>query len=210
MENRTLKITSPKGVASYPKLNEPDFKFKEDGEYSVNLLVSEEEAKKFSDEIKAYVKEYYKEQCALLKKKELKLAELPIKKDVDKEGNPTGKFRIKFSLAAKVKSKKSGREWEQRPMLFDSKGQPTKEVVGGGSVIKVAGECYPWFTPALGVGASLRCKAVQIIELHRPGGPVNAEAYGFSAEEEGFVAGGESLPDSVFTAASNEKGNGDF
>lgn len=210
MDNRILKLVSPKGVASYPKLNEPDTKFKPDGEYSVSLICDPNEAKSFTESVKACVKEYYTEQCRLLKKKELKVAELPIKEDADKEGNKTGKVRIKFALSAKVKSKKSGKEWEQRPALFDTKGKVIHERVGGGSVIKVACEVFPWYTPALGVGASLRCKAVQVIDLKSPSGVANAEAFGFTAEEEGYVSGGESLPDNVFGTDAEAKGNGDF
>ena len=79
MNDRMIKLVSPKGVASYPKLNEPDTKFKPDGEYSVSLICEPDEVKEFQDSVKACVKEYYKNQCQLLKKKELKLAELPIR-----------------------------------------------------------------------------------------------------------------------------------
>lgn len=207
MDNRALKLVSPKGVASYPKLNEPDTKFKPDGEYSVSLICEPDEVKNFTESVKACVKEFYKNQCQLLKKKELKLAELPIKKDTDKEGNETGKIRVKFALSAKVKSKKTGKEWEQRPALFDTKGKVISERVGGGSVIKVACEVFPWYTPALGVGASLRCKAVQVIDLKSPSGTANAEAFGFSSDEEGYISGGESLPDNVFGSESEGKVN---
>ena len=156
------------------------------------------------------LKEYYKNQCQLLKKKELKLAELPIREDADKEGNKTGKVRIKFTLSAKIKSKKTGKEWEQRPAIFDTKGKIISERVGGGSVLKVACEVFPWYTPALGVGASLRCKAVQVIDLKSPSGVANAEAFGFTAEEEGFVSGGESIPENIFTSDSDAKGSSDF
>lgn len=206
MNDRALKLVSPKGVASYPKLNEPDTKFKPDGEYSVSLLVDPDEAKSFVESVKGCVRDYYTEQCRLLKKKELKKAELPIKDDADKEGNKTGKLRIKFALSAKVKSKKTGKEWEQRPALFDSKGKVINERIGGGSVIKVACEVFPWYTPALGVGASLRCKAVQVLDLKSPSGAVNAENFGFTAEEEGFISGGESLPENVF-GSDESKGN---
>jgi hypothetical protein len=212
MNDRSVRIISPKGLASYPKLNEPDTKFKPEGEYSVNLLVSPEESNEFTAKVKEIVKNYYKEQCSLLKKKELKLAELPIKKDIDKEGNDTGKIRIKFALAAKVKSRKSGKEWEQRPALFDSKNKPIDERVGGGSTIRVAADVFPWYTPALGVGCSLRCRAVQVLDLKSPGGPMQTDNYGFTSEEEGFVAGGESFSDDVFAKKSTApvEANADF
>jgi hypothetical protein len=211
-DRKIVRLISPKGIASYPKLNEPDTKFKADGEYSVGLLVSPDEAKEFAAKVKEVVKEYYKEQCSLLKKKELKLADLPIKKETDKEGNDTGKVKIKFALAAKIKSRKSGQEWEQRPALFDSKNKPTTERIGGGSTLRIAADVFPWYTPSLGVGVSLRCKAVQVLELQAPGGPSNADSYGFTAEEEGYVSGGESLPNEVFGTKAEEPAGlgGDF
>lgn len=211
MTDNVLKLVSPKGVASYPKLNEPDTKFKPDGEYSVSLICEPDDVKEFTDQVRGCVKEYYKNQCAILKKKELKLADLPIKEDADKEGNKTGKIKIKFTLGAKIKSKKTGTEWVQRPALFDTKGAIVSERIGGGSILKVACEVFPWYTPALGVGASLRCKAVQVIDLKSPSGVSNASAFGFTTEEEGFVSGGESIPESVFTTASPDiKGSSDF
>jgi hypothetical protein len=49
-----------------------------------------------------------------------------------------------------------------------------------------------------------------VIDLKSPSGVANAEAFGFTAEEEGYVSGGESLPDNVFGSDAEAKGNGDF
>ena len=42
-----VRLTSPKGVAVYPKVNRPDTKFSEDGVYSTKLLVSKDDATAF-------------------------------------------------------------------------------------------------------------------------------------------------------------------
>ncbi|NDF98399.1 MAG: hypothetical protein EB101_05650 [Chitinophagia bacterium] len=195
---KLVRAVSPKGVAKYPKLNEPDKKFKADGEYSVRLVCKREDAEPFIKAVKDVFVEHYKATCVKEKKKELKSAEMPWKKVTNDSGVETGEVEIKFGLAAKIVSKKTGQSWEQRPALFDSKGHAITDRIGGGSVIKVATEVYPWYTPLLGCGVSLRCKAVQVIELHQYSGG-NASNFGFTAEEEGFVSGGESFPDSAFT-----------
>ena len=201
---KLVRIVSPKGTAKYPKLNEPDKKFKADGEYSVRLVVKREEAEQFVKFVKDEFIKHYKETCVREKKKELKTAEMPWKKVTNESGVETGDVEIKFSLAAKITSKKTGQAWEQRPALFDSKGNAISDRVGGGSIIKVAAEVFPWYTPLLGCGISLRCRAVQVFELHQYSGG-NASNFGFTAEEEGFVSGGESFPDSAFGNAKAEK-----
>jgi hypothetical protein len=185
-----VRITSPKGVAVYPKLNRADTKFNEDGVYSTKLLVSKDEAKAFVTQVKQVLKDYYEETCKTQKKAKLKLADSPWKETEDGEN-----LEINFKLPAKVKTK-SGEAIELRPALFDCKGHPTSELIGGGSVIKIGCEASPWFVPALGVGITLRLRAVQVLELKSPSSGGNSfEAFGFSSEEEGYVAGGETFPE---------------
>jgi|LakMenE01Jun11ns_1017448.scaffolds.fasta_scaffold9958477_11 hypothetical protein len=185
-----VRLVSPKGVAVYPRLNTPSTKFKEEGEYSVKLSIPVEDATPFLEQIKAIAREFYKEQCALLKKEKLKVHAFPWEED----GN---KVTVKFSNVAKITSK-AGQVWEVKIPLLDSKGTPITDLIGGGSVLKVATEVKPWYVPALGVGVSLRLKAVQVIDLKAPSQLVSAEQFGFSTDEEGFVSGGETFSDSLF------------
>lgn len=202
-KKKLVRIISPKGVAKYPKLNEPDKKFKADGEYSVRLVCKREEAEEFIKLVKDQFVQHYKDVCVREKKKEVKTADMPWKKVTNDSGVETGDVEIKFALAAKIVSKKTGQSWEQRPALFDSKGNIISDRVGGGSVLKVAAEVFPWYTPLLGCGVSLRCRAVQVIELHQYSGG-SASNFGFTSDEEGFVSGGESFPDSAFAPAKEE------
>jgi len=185
-----VRLTSPKGVAMYPKLNRADTKFNEDGVYSTKLLVSKEEATSFVQSVKQLLKEYYEETCKQQKKNKLKLADYPWKENEDGD-----KLEINFKLPAKVKTK-NGEIIEMRPALFDSKGTPCDKLIGGGSTIKIGCEASPWFVPALGVGVTLRLRAVQVIDLKEPSsGGSSFESFGFSSEEEGFVAQGETFPE---------------
>lgn len=185
-----LRLVSPKGVAVYPRLNTPSTKFKEEGEYSVKLTVPANEAVGYLEQIKAVAREFYKEQCSLLKKEKLKVHAFPWEEDGDK-------VTIKFSNVAKITAK-NGQSYDLKVALLDSKGSPITDLIGAGSILKVAAEVKPWYVPALGVGVSLRLRAVQVIDLKAPTQLVSAQQFGFSTEEEGYVSGGESFDDSVF------------
>ena len=193
-KKKLVSIVSPKGLASYPFLNKPSTKFKEEGEYSVKLILSQEDGAKFIDQVKAVLRDAYKEQCALIKKEKLKMADFPWKETED------GKIEVKFSQTASFKSK-AGEVYERKIALFDTKGNPVGDTIGSSSVLRCAADIYPWYTPVLGMGVSLRLKAVQVVELVAPSMNLSATAYGFSAEEEGYVSGGESFPDDVFSEA---------
>jgi hypothetical protein len=186
------RVVSPKGLASYPFINKPSTKFNQDGEYSIKLIVGKDEARNFANQIKSVIAEYETEQKALLKKDKLKHADLPYSVEGDN-------VVFRFKNNAVIKSR-TGETWEQKVAIFDAKGNPCTELVGSNSVVKVACEIAPYYVPAIGLGASLRLKAVQVIELVAPSMLASASAFGFSAEEEGFVSGGESFPEEVFTA----------
>ena len=179
------QVVSPRGRARWPKLNEPERKFNAKGEYVVELVPANEEASPFKEQIDALIETSYAAFCKREGKKTLKRANLPYKNVVDQNGEETGELAFKFKMKALVETR-DGRSWEQRPDLFDAKGKqmPTTEVIGGGSIIRVSGEAFPWYTPALGFGVSLRLKGVQVLELKAPAGG-DAASHGFK-KEEGF------------------------
>lgn len=189
------KFVSPKGLFSYPKLTEPDTKFKEEGEYSVNLILDKDtpEAKK----LMAQVDKAAAESLAEAKAKAKNAAEarkwetkyLPYNDVEDEEtGEPTGQIKVKFTMKASGVSKKTGKPWTRKPALFDAKGKPiTGDVnIGGGTIGKISYEIVP-YSPTTQVGASVKLalEAVQIIEL-REWGERSADSYGFG-EEEGYA-----------------------
>ena len=184
-KKKAERFVSPKGIASYPYLTNPDTKFNPDGEYKVSLIVAGDDASKAI----AFLTEQHKEAVSKAKKenagKRVKEGELPFIENDD------GTVTFKFKLKAKVTPKK-GDPFEQKPALFDAKGKPLtgEPKIGGGSVIKVSYEVVPYYTAIAGAGVSLRLKAVQIIELKAYSGGGNAESYGFG-EEEGFEASEE-------------------
>ncbi len=204
---------SPAGTLKYPRLFKPDTKFKAEGEYSTKLLVPEEEAKPFIEELMAIHKEEYAKACAANKKKALKQAPLPWKPEVNDDGEETGNIEFKTSLKAKVTPKK-GDPFEQRPQVIDAKKHkvPASTRVGGGTKAKIAMEVYPWFTAALGFGITLRLKAVQILELseYEAGGAASmfSEEDGFESEPSGDE--GDTTGEEFDGKVAGEKTGADF
>lgn len=188
------KFTSPKGRFSFPKLLEPDTKFKEEGEYSVNVIYGRDEPG--IAEFMARCDKAAAESLAEAKAKAKNAAEarkwetkyLPYSDVEDAEtGEPTGEVKFKFTMKASGVSKKTGKPWTRKPALFDAKGKPITGTpqIGGGTIGKVSYEIIP-YAPTTQVGASVKLalEAVQIIEL-REFGSRSADSYGFG-EEEGY------------------------
>lgn len=174
-----VRITSPAGIAVYPKLEKPDTKFDANGVFSVDLDLSGADAQHLMSQLTKVVDAAYANECKERGKKSLKRADSPWK---EVEG---GKTRFKFKL--KAKGGTGDKQWDQKPAIFDAKGNPVTDLsIGSGSVIKVAFEAAPYFTAMVGHGLSLRLKAVQVIELRQwvPGD--NFDGFGFKATD-GFV-----------------------
>jgi hypothetical protein len=176
------RFVTPKGTAQYPYLTKPDTKFNPDGEYKVNLEIDAQDA----TEIMSFLDEQLAESIAKAKEenkgKKIKEGDVPYSVDED-----TGKVTVRFKLKAKV-TPKNGEPFEQKPALFDAKGQPLVGDVklGGGSKIKVSYEVLPYYTAIAGAGISLRVRAVQVIELVEFSS-AGAGAFGFG-EEDGYEA----------------------
>jgi len=179
------KFTTPKGTFIFPKLTEPDYKFKENGEYSLKLRLDGEDAKELKQQLESrrdeWVAEWKKDN-----KKKPKVADLSCTEVVDDEGNETGEMDFKFSMPARVKTQ-AGKEFDLSPKLFDSKGKPIPKgtQIWGNSVGRVAYWIRNYEAP-IGVGIALKLEAVQVIELVGPE-TQSADSFGFG-EEDGFEA----------------------
>ena len=92
--------------------------------------------------------------------------------------------------------------------VFDAGGKKLAKVpeIWGGTRGIVAGEFRPFSMP-IGVGISLRLKAVQIIELRQGGQGGTADSYGFGKQEGGFEA--EDEPSMADHAPAGETAGGD-
>ena len=176
------------GTARYPHVNKPNTTFDPDGAYSCDIIVTEAEAKEFAAKIETIRGEAHDMEERKTGKKIRLCKEFPVKQTED------GQWIIRSKQKAKGKNSRTGEVYEFSIKLFDAQGKACDVEVGGGSKVKMALKPYTWYSPSLGFGVSLQLKALQIIELVAPSASgAGATAFGFTAEEEGFSSGGESL-----------------
>jgi len=167
-------FTSPFGKAIYPHLTKCDVRFKPEGEFKVDLELGEAPANNLLKILKEYQAKAVSNAKDKTGKDKIKVASLPYKKEDDK-------YIFKFKMKASGTNGKTGETFKQRPALFDSELKPINPEdtnIWGGSILRVSFQPFPWFTPALGAGVSLRLKSVQVKELVEGGGQT-AEASGF-------------------------------
>lgn len=177
-------LTTAKGIAVWPKVNEPDTKFDANGVYQIKLRLEGEDAvalrNQLDQAVAANLEELKKD--AKLKGKKIKNADAPYQIETGDDEQETGAIIFNFKMKAKG-TRKDGTTFTAKPLLFDNLAKPlaADKRVGGGSVVKIGYEVNPFYVAAIGAGVSLRLKAVQVLELREFGG--DASAFGFSAEE---------------------------
>ena len=111
----------------------------------------------------------------------IKEAPKPYQNEVDDSGKETGNVVIKFKCKAKVTTK-SGESFDNKPAIFDAKGNPLTNVnIWGGTQMKVSAELIPYYTNMVGAGVSLRLRAVQILKLVEGG--TDSSGFGFEKED---------------------------
>ena len=178
--NNNKIITTPPAIAIWPKLNEPNTKFNEAGEYEATIVLSPNnpEHADFMQRLEAMYEEAIQLMAAEHKKPKIKRSDSPLRPLTNKDGSETGDFKVKFKLAASGETK-DGRKYERKPALFGTDGKPFTDVVGHNSEIKVAFKANAYFVPSVGAGLSLRLEAVQVIRAS--GGAKNFNDYGFGA-----------------------------
>ena len=161
-----VTMTTPIGVARYPKITSPDTTGDyADNKYKTDVVFSEADLK----DIKAKIVEFAKGE---FKPDELKKLQLPIKEHTDKESGEVTTF-VRF------KSKR-------KPIVLDAKKNklPPSVEIGGGSKIRV-GATLNAYSKGPNKGVNLYLNAVQVIELQQ----------GFNIndfdEEDGYVADGD-------------------
>ena len=136
--SKPLILTSPRGVAEYPYLTEPDVVFNPEGLFHTKLVCKQHD---FDP------------------KKKVKKAPLPYEiKDED--------VTLNFKMKAQGVRKSDGKSFTQEPHLLnaDLSEFDKTQTIWGGSILKITFEPYAWNMP-IGIGCTLRLKAVQVLEL---------------------------------------------
>lgn len=187
---KQASVVTPVGTAQWPRVNTPDTRFDEDGEYRCNLIIDKKEFAQFKKSLlKLYEEAYVKEQENQGKKKLKKWDSFPCFED--EEGNHVIKTKRKAAWTDRDGNKKPN-----QVAIHDAKGAPILEspIIGGGSKLKLCVRPKFWFTGMLGFGCSLDLLAVQVLELadYQPQGT----NFGFG-EEEGYVHGGETFDETL-------------
>lgn len=152
-ELMTQQLSTPVGIAKFPKLSEPDTQFDPEGVFSVGLLLKDEAA----DLVKEAVEKFYevsKEHAETVLGKKVRGADLPLKEDTDKDGNETG-----FTL---FRAKSKSKVMKVVP-IFDKFGDRTEESVTPGSKIKLAVTLASYVIGGR-FGVSVRLNGVLLLE----------------------------------------------
>lgn len=220
MAKRTFPfLITPRCPFSWAHVHEPDRKFQTDGEYHITCVLNEEE----NQVLLAKIEEIRDEQYPILAEQEgmkvkgaegkgkvMKLGNLPWKIEEDEDGEPTGNVTLRPKMKALVRYTRDGAEktFEQRPDIVDASGTArVKQPIGGGSEGKVKFEIVPYYTALVGMGVTLRLKAVQVLSLV-PFGGNNLEGF---EEEEGFAVDASEEVDGLAAITTGEDTtDGDF
>jgi hypothetical protein len=182
----------------WPKLNEPERRFNPEGVFVCKLRFKPSEAgwQKFMADFERFEEECFEWAKGENPKKKLERAASALTPVLDEDGNPTGEMELQAKLQAKVTVKSSGKSWEQRPVIFDTKQQvlmPEVVLVGGGSVLQMEFEARAYLSvprqkgePHL-VGASRKLRSVMVWELKTYSKSQSAAERGYDTEgDEGY------------------------
>lgn len=205
---KDIQVTS-EGTALFISVNEPNMKFKEEGEYNCRFCIPKEEAEELIKYLDNKHEESYEKAVNEAEtpkdKKKVKKFDAPYQPELDDEGVETGSIVINFKTKASG-TRKDGTEWSKTVPVFDSKRKPidlsTTRVMGG-SRVKIAFSTYIWYTQMLGAGVSCNLEAVQILKLSKTN--KDASSFGFG-EEEGFESKGDADEDDAIETTEE----GDF
>ena len=206
-----LSYVSCKGRAHYPHVNEPDTKFKSEGEYNVRLYMPMDGKVKCGDEemsmeafeakLESEFTAAYDEAKASLSPKDqknpkkLKEATRPFGREtpMTDDGTPTGdqEFYISAKMKASGVSQRTGKEFTMRPTIFDAPPKPAKPkditstcpLIGNGSILKISGSIARFFNGG-NAGVTIRLNNVQVFEV-RSSAARDAASAGFDGADEG-------------------------
>jgi len=166
MATKKAPFQTPKGVSKYAWLNRPDDVFnKENPKYSVDLRVSEADAKELMDAAKQVANDNFgSSKC-----------KMPFAKD-DETGDVLFKIRSKY-----------------QPKFVDSQGSliapEDLPQIAGGTVLRVKGSFSPYSVQ--GNGISMMMTAVQVVDLVEAKIEFEPEEGGFVATQKAANSNGQ-------------------
>ena len=170
-ETKERKLT-PIGEAKWAHVHEPKEPFESKGEpkYQIDVVFDKSDekwvawAKDLSDKVKALPEQVDKKTGDKLAKQS------PIKRELDAQDEPTGRFYVTFKTGSRFK-----------PGVFDKAGKvvDSSVLIGNGSKVRVA--YVENVYTAFGGGINLYLNAVQVVSLTEYSNH-SAESYGFDID----------------------------
>lgn len=219
-KQKNPRFTTPKGVAVYPRLNEPDTKFDADGTFNCKLAFEPdaEGVQELKEKLEAIRDEEFKAFISENpKKKNFKVADV-FTEELDEEGDPTGRIILNMKMKHKVTSKKNQKTYTFWPKIFDGMNQELKNPpqIGGGSILRGSFEVFGApVDSSKTFHLSIRMLGVKIISLVTGGASASGLGFGddddadFAADEENLKPARASS-DEDSGSDSKGSGGGDF
>lgn len=174
------KYRSGKATAFYPAVITPDYKYKEEGQYRLDLTVSDEEQLERFKKAYEQAKELWHDLSVPAQhKKKLEAGKAKVA-DEPWDENDDGTYRVRIRRAAETKAGK-----KQKIKVIDNKKRlltGDAAEFGHGSIVDVGFSVKVWFTAQLGFGVSFMPDIVMLHEAKFEGGG-DPDDYGFEAEE---------------------------
>jgi hypothetical protein len=155
-QNAPTTIKTPVGTVEWAHLITPDTKYKEEGQYKLDLIMSSDDAQPVIDAIAERYDAFYAAQLEETGKSKLKRYDLPWEEN-------DGDVKFRFRRKAVIQTKKG--PWDRKPSVTDKNGQEITQRISNGSKARVAFELHFWNTPTLGVGVTLQPCFVRVEEL---------------------------------------------
>lgn len=190
-KQRLERVVSPPGLARFIRIESVDKKFREEGEFTISLeLPNTEAVKTYLSKISLAIDNFKLTEEKKMGR-ELKMAKLPwrVIPVNNTDGKPerlTGEtahndeiYLVKYREFGSFKDK--GKQINTQIIQFGLDGKPYKGAITPNSKIKVSADII-LFNNIYGVGASLRLKAVQLVELSDKGTQLIPEDFGFISE----------------------------
>lgn len=173
-KEKAVRMITPAGSARWAHLHAPKapYEGKGDPKYQIDVVFSADDAKwkiwaqDLSNKVKALPQQTNKKTGEVFTKQQ------PIKRELDGNDQPTGRFYVTFKTSDKFK-----------PGVFDKFGKaiPPEVLIGNGSLVQVA--YTENIYDAFGGGINLYLNAVKVIELVEYQNKT-AAGYGFEVEAE--------------------------
>jgi len=163
---------TPDGIAQHTRLLIPETKYAPEGNYSVKMEFTGEDAKTLAEFLDTKMEDSYKEAKKENPSKRIKKADAP------HQWNDNGTLSVNFRMKASGVTK-DGKAWSRKPPILNADLTPYEGTeITDGSKLVISYTPAPFYIRLIGAGLSIRLEAVQVIGLPEP--VIRPANYGFT------------------------------